>query len=309
MKSMLHKVVEAILLLTIPLWSVSALPQDAESYYVENVETIIQSKCIGCHRSGGQAGGTSLRFTSSASSNHDVFDSYVNTPTPGSRANTVLTKIRGGAGHGGGVQVTEGSSEYQRFTQYMDLLSEVPEPTPSLPSAPLNVSAAAGNASATVSFSVPSDDGGATIISYAATSSPGSLSGSCTASPCLVEGLSNGTAYTFTVSATNEAGEGPDSDSSNAVTPSAPEVFRMTLEEPIDGKIHTGVGNLRGWAVASSGITKVEILIDGAYAYDAPYGGSRPDLGAVFPDVEGSLSSGYSLAYNYSELPVGEHTI
>ena len=86
-------------------------------------------------------------------------------------------------------------------------------------------------------------------------------------------------------------------------------IFRLSLEEPIDGQTHTGVGNLRGWAVASSGITKVEILIDGAYAYDAPYGGSRPDLGAVFSDVEGSLSSGYSLAYNYSELPLGEHTI
>ena len=60
MKSMLYKVIEAILLLTIPLWSVSALSQEAESYYVENVETIIQSKCIGCHRSGGQAGGTTL---------------------------------------------------------------------------------------------------------------------------------------------------------------------------------------------------------------------------------------------------------
>ena len=310
MKSMLYKVVEAILLLTIPLWSVSALSQDAESYYVENVETIIQSKCIGCHRSGGQAGGTSLRFTSSASSNHDVFDSYVNTPTPGSRANTVLTKIRGGAGHGGGVQVTEGSSEYQRFTQYMDLLSEVPEPTPSLPSAPLNVSAAAGNASATVSFSVPSDDGGATIISYTATSSPGSLSGTCTASPCLVEGLSNGTAYTFTVSATNEAGQGPDSDSSNAVTPNAPqEVLRLTLEEPLNSETHMGIGNLRGWAVASSGITKVEVLVDGVYVYDAPYGGQRGDVGGAFSEIEDSDKSGFSLAYNYSALSAGEHTV
>ena len=224
MRSNFYRVLEAILLLTTPLWSVDALTQDAESYYVENVEAIVQSKCISCHRSGGQAGYTPLRFTSSALSNHNVFDSYVNTPSLGSRANTVLAKIRGAAGHGGGVQVTEGSSEYQRFTQYMDLLSEVAEPTPSVPSEPLNVSAAAGNASATVSFSVPADDGGATITSYTATSNPGALSGSCTASPCLVEGISNGTAYTFTVSATNEAGEGPDSDSSNAVTPNAPEV-------------------------------------------------------------------------------------
>jgi hypothetical protein len=129
----------------------------------------------------------------------------------------------------------------------MELLSEVPEPTPSLPSAPLNVSAAAGNASATVSFSVPADDGGATITSYTATSNPGALSGSCAASPCLVEGLSNGTAYTFTVSATNEAGQGPDSDSSNAVTPNnappGPEVTFLQLLDTVESMMHVTTGH------------------------------------------------------------------
>ena len=59
-------------------------------------------------------------------------------------------------------------------------------------------------------------------------------------------------------------------------------VFRLMLEEPINGEIHGGVGNLRGWAVASEGIDKVEIFIDGEYAFDAPYGGSRGDVGAPF---------------------------
>ncbi len=86
-------------------------------------------------------------------------------------------------------------------------------------------------------------------------------------------------------------------------------VFRLSLEEPIDGQTHTGVSNLRGWAVASSGVTKIEILVDGAYVFDAPYGGSRPDVGGAFPDIDRSSSSGYSLAYNYSVLTAGEHTI
>ena len=86
-------------------------------------------------------------------------------------------------------------------------------------------------------------------------------------------------------------------------------VFRMALEEPVNGEIHSGVGNLRGWAVASSGITKVEILVDGVYAFDAPYGASRGDVGGAFPDVEDSENSGYSLAYAYSLLSAGEHTI
>ena len=85
--------------------------------------------------------------------------------------------------------------------------------------------------------------------------------------------------------------------------------FRVVLEEPVNGEIHSGVGNLRGWAVASSGITKVEILVDGAYAFDAPYGASRADVGGAFPDVEDSTNSGYSLAYAYSLLSAGEHSI
>ena len=35
--------------------------------------------------------------------------------------------------------------------------------------------------------------------------------------------------------------------------------FRVVLEEPVAGEIHAGVGNLRGWAIASDGIEKVEI--------------------------------------------------
>ena len=37
-------------------------------------------------------------------------------------------------------------------------------------------------------------------------------------------------------------------------------VFRPMLEEPINGEIHGGVGNLHDWAVASENIEKVEIF-------------------------------------------------
>ena len=83
----------------------------------------------------------------------------------------------------------------------------------------------------------------------------------------------------------------------------------MTLEEPVNGEIHSGVGNLREWAVASQGIEKIEIYIDGNYAFDAPYGGARGDVGAAFPDVANSTESEFSLAYTYSNLAPGTHTI
>ena len=57
--------------------------------------------------------------------------------------------------------------------------------------------------------------------------------------------------------------------------------LKVTLEEPVSGEIHGGVGKRRGWAVASQGIEKIEIYIDGGYAFDAPYGGARGDVGAA----------------------------
>ena len=63
---------------------------------------------------------------------------------------------------------------------------------------------------------------------------------------------------------------------------SSDEVFRVSLEEPINGQIHMGVGNLRGWAIGEAGIEKVEIWIDDVYAFDVPYGGSRGDVGMRF---------------------------
>ena len=161
----------------------AAQSPEAESYYRDNIHATVTSKCIDCHIDGGRAGYTGLLFTNSAPGNHDVFDDFVNTPTPGARANTVLSKIRGASGHGGGVQVPQGSGEYQKFERYMELLSETQNTSPSVPGAPVSVSAVADNQSATVSFSAPSDNGGAAITSYTATGNPGAVSGSGAASP------------------------------------------------------------------------------------------------------------------------------
>lgn len=70
-----------------------------------------------------------------------------------------------------------------------------------------------------VSFTAPASTGGLPILSYTVTSTPGNITVTGTSSPIVVTGLTGGTTYTFTVHATNANGNGPESVSSNAVTP------------------------------------------------------------------------------------------
>ncbi len=94
-----------------------------------------------------------------------------------------------------------------------------------VPSAPLNPAATAGNAQATVSWDAPVSGGPFTLYTVTAVEDP---SKTCTATPpntsCTVTGLTNGSTYTFKVSAKNANGTGADSAASNAVTPAAPPV-------------------------------------------------------------------------------------
>ncbi|MBU2225898.1 MAG: tandem-95 repeat protein [Gammaproteobacteria bacterium] len=91
-----------------------------------------------------------------------------------------------------------------------------------VPTAPTAANALAGDAQATVSFTAPAFTGGAAITGYTVTSNPGAITASGSGSPITVSGLTNGTAYTFTVTATNSVGSSGASAASNSVTPQVP---------------------------------------------------------------------------------------
>ena len=88
-------------------------------------------------------------------------------------------------------------------------------------SAPTIGSATEGNTSASVTFTAPSFSK-LPITSYTVTASPGGATGTGSSSPITVSGLTNGTAYTFTVVATHANGNSPASSASNSVTPAVP---------------------------------------------------------------------------------------
>ncbi|NDB18830.1 MAG: hypothetical protein EB027_06175, partial [Actinobacteria bacterium] len=97
---------------------------------------------------------------------------------------------------------------------------------PSAPSAPTAVTATAGNGKVTVSWSTPSDIGFQQVTGYSVSDGNGH---GCTTdgegTSCEVTGLTNGTEYTFTVTATNASGTSDASASASATpltTPGAP---------------------------------------------------------------------------------------
>jgi hypothetical protein len=108
------------------------------------------------------------------------------------------------------------------------------------------------NGSVTVVFSPPLSNGGAPVTGYTVRAyRAGALVTSVTAGPssigAVVPGLSNGTAYTFTVAAANSAGAGPASPATAAVVP------RTTPGTPRIGGASVGRGAVTfSWAAPLS---------------------------------------------------------
>lgn len=97
--------------------------------------------------------------------------------------------------------------------------SSVATTTPiGVPSTPSITSVTSSSGRANITFST-STANGSDISGYTITSNPGNISVTDTVSPISITGLTNGTAYTFTVVATNGVGNSLPSTPSDSVTP------------------------------------------------------------------------------------------
>ena len=133
-----------------------------------------------------------------------------------------------------------------------------------VPDAPASVAATPGNTQASVAFSTPNNNGGSTITSYTVTPYIAGVAQTPvtgTGSPILVSGLTNGTAYTFTVTATNSIGAAAVSAPSAAVTPllvpDAPiigtaTVSGATVTVPFTAPVSNGGSTITSYTVTSN---------------------------------------------------------
>ncbi|MGI1969456.1 putative Ig domain-containing protein, partial [Shewanella baltica] len=119
-----------------------------------------------------------------------------------------------------------------------------------VPGVPTAASATAGDTQASVTFSAPIFTGGAAITGYTATSNPGGFTGTSASSPLTVTSLTNGVAYTFTVTATNSVGTGAASAATSSTTPKA--IQTITFADPGAQSFGTAPTLI---ASASSGLT------------------------------------------------------
>ncbi len=135
---------------------------------------------------------------------------------PGDRTTAVVTRLVNGRGYTFTVTATNAVGTSTPAT------SSIVTPR-TVPAAPTAVMATAGDTTATISWKVPSSDGGSPILRYMVASAPDARSATAPAGTtrATVTGLKNGTAYTFVLSATNAAGSSPLSAPSNPVTPAA----------------------------------------------------------------------------------------
>ena len=87
---------------------------------------IVQGKCVTCHVSGGESGGTRLVFATAAEDDHEAtnfrrLQAFV--AGGGDRAMLILNKVRGLANHGGGAQIEDGSAEFRTLARLLDLIA------------------------------------------------------------------------------------------------------------------------------------------------------------------------------------------
>jgi len=185
-------------------------------------------------------GQAAVSFTPPVSNGGEAVSSYTVTASPGGRTATgassplTVTGLGNGTSYTFTVTAANGAGD---GPSSVPSNAVTPHVAIAVPGAPTGVSAVPGDGQATVSFTPPAASGGGAIGAYTVTASPGGRTATSATSPITVGGLANGTAYTFTVTATNIAGAGPASAPTAPVTPrTVPGAPTIVSVVPGDGR-------------------------------------------------------------------------
>lgn len=94
-----------------------------------------------------------------------------------------------------------------------------------------------------------------------------------------------------------------------AATPALAEI-EFRLEEPLAHQTYSGVGLIRGWALAcDQPIESVSMRLDSGKVLPVPYGAPRGDVLKRYPNWPNAGYSGFAVALNYNHYEAGSHHI
>lgn len=83
----------------------------------------------------------------------------------------------------------------------------------------------------------------------------------------------------------------------------------LKFEEPANGSISNGIANIRGWIVSDTPVSRIDLYIDNVLYGAIPHGGIRSLVGNAYPQYPNADQSGFSMAYGFSNLSLGPHTM
>ena len=95
---------------------------------------------------------------------------------------------------------------------------------------------------------------------------------------------------------------------------SQPDVKRELLPfgsfaPPMENQTLSGNVVVGGWAIHESGIASVRLYLDREYLLDANIGVNRPDVAAVYKNINKDKISGWNALLDASHLPPGPHEL
>ncbi len=119
--------------------------------------------------------------------------------------------------------------------------------------------------------------------------------------------LTNGT-HSLTVRGTGNNGIKKDLKTVTVNVQNLKLAARGTIDAPVNSSVIKGDTVIRGWALDGSGVSKIEVLVDGKLIGQAQYGSARTDVEKAYPEYK-NANSGYQYTLNTRNLTNGTHSL